>query len=45
MHVITSVIKEEGPLGLYKGMLPSLVGIIPYAGVDLAIYSTLKDRY
>ncbi|XP_065918040.1 calcium-binding mitochondrial carrier protein SCaMC-2-B-like [Dysidea avara] len=33
-----SVVKSEGPLALYRGILPSLIGIIPYAGIDLAIY-------
>ena len=37
-HCMSSVVKSEGPLALYKGMLPSLIGIIPYAGIDLAIY-------
>jgi len=35
----------EGFMGLYKGLLPALTGIIPYAGVDLAVYSLLKDKY
>lgn len=38
LHCMSSVVKSEGPLALYKGMLPSLIGIIPYAGIDLAIY-------
>ncbi|KAL7139795.1 hypothetical protein ABFS83_09G077000 [Erythranthe nasuta] len=34
---------KEGPRALYKGLIPSLLGIIPYAGIDLAAYETLKD--
>ncbi|KAK4846716.1 hypothetical protein QYF36_021175 [Acer negundo] len=34
---------KEGPRAFYKGLLPSLLGIIPYAGIDLAAYETLKD--
>lgn len=34
---------QEGPRAFYKGLLPSLLGIIPYAGIDLAAYETLKD--
>ena len=37
-HCMKSVVKSEGPLALYRGILPSLIGIIPYAGIDLAIY-------
>ncbi|KAL0354921.1 UNVERIFIED_CONTAM: Calcium-dependent mitochondrial ATP-magnesium/phosphate carrier protein 2 [Sesamum radiatum] len=34
---------REGPRALYKGLTPSLLGMIPYAGIDLAAYETLKD--
>lgn len=34
---------QEGPRAFYRGIVPSLLGIIPYAGIDLAAYETLKD--
>ncbi|XP_039052045.1 calcium-dependent mitochondrial ATP-magnesium/phosphate carrier protein 3-like isoform X2 [Hibiscus syriacus] len=34
---------QEGPRAFYKGLLPSLLGIIPYSGIDLTVYETLKD--
>uniref|UniRef100_A0A5B7BBW5 EF-hand domain-containing protein n=1 Tax=Davidia involucrata TaxID=16924 RepID=A0A5B7BBW5_DAVIN len=34
---------QEGPRAFYRGLIPSLIGIIPYAGIDLAAYETLKD--
>ncbi|XP_031490254.1 calcium-dependent mitochondrial ATP-magnesium/phosphate carrier protein 3-like isoform X1 [Nymphaea colorata] len=34
---------QEGPRAFYRGLFPSLLGIIPYAGIDLAAYETLKD--
>ncbi|KAF2321375.1 hypothetical protein GH714_040468 [Hevea brasiliensis] len=34
---------QEGPRAFYKGLVPSLLGMIPYAGIDLAAYETLKD--
>ncbi|KAI3802574.1 hypothetical protein L1987_30712 [Smallanthus sonchifolius] len=34
---------HEGPRAFYKGIVPSLLGIIPYAGIDLAVYETLKE--
>lgn len=34
---------QEGPRAFYRGLLPSLLGIIPYAGIDLTAYETLKD--
>jgi len=36
--------KAEGLKVFYKGYWPNLCGIIPYAGIDLAVYETLK-RY
>ncbi|KAM3727740.1 putative calcium-binding mitochondrial carrier F55A11.4 [Dirofilaria immitis] len=37
--------RNEGVLCFYKGIVPNLIGIIPYAGIDLAIYETLKNYY
>ncbi|KAK1363923.1 calcium-binding mitochondrial carrier protein SCaMC-1-like [Heracleum sosnowskyi] len=37
------ILVHEGPRAFYKGIVPSLLGIIPYAGIDLAAYETLKD--
>ncbi|XP_061337622.1 calcium-dependent mitochondrial ATP-magnesium/phosphate carrier protein 2-like isoform X2 [Gastrolobium bilobum] len=34
---------QEGPRAFYRGLVPSLLGMIPYAGIDLAAYDTLKD--
>ncbi|KAF7801900.1 calcium-binding mitochondrial carrier protein SCaMC-3-like [Senna tora] len=34
---------HEGPRAFYRGLFPSLLGIIPYAGIDLSAYETLKD--
>ncbi|KAJ1417807.1 Mitochondrial carrier protein [Sesbania bispinosa] len=34
---------QEGPRAFYRGLLPSLLGMIPYAGIDLTAYDTLKD--
>ena len=36
--------RKEGWKTFYKGYVPNLLGIIPYAGIDLAIYETLKVR-
>ena len=41
--VIGGVLRTEGTRGLFKGLTPSLVGIFPYAGIDLMANSVLKD--
>jgi len=30
--------RHEGVRGFYRGFLPNVIGILPYAGIDLAIY-------
>ncbi|KAG0461521.1 hypothetical protein HPP92_021818 [Vanilla planifolia] len=34
---------QEGPQAFYRGLVPSLLGMIPYAGIDLAAYESLKE--
>ena len=29
----------------FQGYVPNLLGIIPYAGIDLTVYETLKAAY
>jgi solute carrier family 25 phosphate transporter 23/24/25/41 len=36
---------SEGPPGLYRGLVPSLVGIVPYVGIDFMIFGALKQRF
>lgn len=37
------ILVHEGPRAFYRGLVPSLIGIIPYAGIDLTAYESLKD--
>lgn len=32
------IFRKEGLAAFYKGYVPNMLGIIPYAGIDLAIY-------
>ena len=36
---------DHGPLGFYRGLLPSLIGMIPYAGVSFYSYDKLKKYF
>ncbi|KAJ4708221.1 Mitochondrial carrier protein [Melia azedarach] len=40
--VLTSVYKEGGMRALYRGVGPTLTGILPYAGLKFYIYEELK---
>lgn len=37
------ILMKEGVKAFYKGYIPNILGIIPYAGIDLAVYETLKN--
>uniref|UniRef100_A0A8D0TUA4 Solute carrier family 25 member 23 n=1 Tax=Sus scrofa TaxID=9823 RepID=A0A8D0TUA4_PIG len=39
------ILEREGPRAFYRGYLPNVLGIIPYAGIDLAVYETLKNQW
>lgn len=39
------IFKTEGLRSFYRGYVPNMLGIIPYAGIDLAVYETLKKKY
>lgn len=36
------MLQKEGVFAFYKGYVPNLLAIVPYAGIDLAVYETLK---
>ncbi|KAK9519635.1 hypothetical protein VZT92_022349 [Zoarces viviparus] len=39
------ILRKEGLKAFYKGYVPNLLGIIPYAGIDLAVYESLKNLW
>ncbi|KAI6064087.1 Calcium-binding mitochondrial carrier protein SCaMC-1 [Aix galericulata] len=39
------ILKREGLKAFYKGYIPNILGIIPYAGIDLAVYELLKTTW
>nr|XP_020856055.1 calcium-binding mitochondrial carrier protein SCaMC-1-like [Phascolarctos cinereus]XP_020856060.1 calcium-binding mitochondrial carrier protein SCaMC-1-like [Phascolarctos cinereus] len=42
-NCVQKMLKYEGYKTFYKGYVPNLPGIIPYAGVDLAMFELLKN--
>ncbi|XWS46188.1 hypothetical protein CRYUN_Cryun14cG0043300 [Craigia yunnanensis] len=42
-HALSTVLRQEGPRALYKGWLPSVIGVIPYVGLNFAVYESLKE--
>ncbi|KAF5837419.1 mitochondrial substrate carrier [Dunaliella salina] len=41
-HAASVIMREEGFRALYKGWLPSVIGVVPYVGLNFAVYETLK---
>ncbi|KAF3447133.1 hypothetical protein FNV43_RR12313 [Rhamnella rubrinervis] len=39
------IVREEGPGELYRGLAPSLIGVIPYAATNYFAYDTLRKTY
>ncbi|XP_031433428.1 calcium-binding mitochondrial carrier protein SCaMC-2-B isoform X1 [Clupea harengus] len=44
-HCAKQVLRKEGMTAFYRGYVPNVIGIIPYAGIDLAVYETLKNYW
>lgn len=40
-----SIVRKEGPRALFGGITPSLIGIIPYSGLNLGTYDALRYAY
>lgn len=38
------ILQKEGVTAFYKGYLPNMLGIIPYAGIDLAVYEVRRTH-
>ncbi len=41
-HVFQKIVAIEGPQGLYRGFVPTMLGVIPYAGVSFFTNENLK---
>ena len=38
------IYQKEGIRAFYRGYIPNLIGIIPYAGIDLAVYEVIIKK-
>lgn len=45
MHVFVRISQEEGVRTLYRGFTPTIMGVIPYAGITFFTYETLKKLH
>ncbi|MBA0789961.1 hypothetical protein Gohar_014638 [Gossypium harknessii] len=42
---VAKIVQAEGPGGLYKGLTPSVMGVVPYAASNYFAYDTLRNAY
>ncbi|KAG5285676.1 hypothetical protein AALO_G00006130 [Alosa alosa] len=45
MHVFVRISREEGLKTLYRGFSPTILGVVPYAGLSFFTYETLKKHH
>uniref|UniRef100_A0A6J0SSD9 Mitochondrial coenzyme A transporter SLC25A42 isoform X4 n=1 Tax=Pogona vitticeps TaxID=103695 RepID=A0A6J0SSD9_9SAUR len=45
VHVFIRISREEGLKTLYQGFVPTILGVIPYAGLSFFTYETLKKLH
>jgi len=45
MDCLGKLVRSGGVRSVYQGLSASITGIIPYSGVDLTVYSLLRDVY
>ncbi|MES1910437.1 MAG: hypothetical protein MHM6MM_003030 [Cercozoa sp. M6MM] len=45
LHAASSIWRKEGAAALWKGMWPTLLGVVPLAGTSFFVFHTLKHRY
>lgn len=43
LHATRCIVAEEGVFALWRGWLPSVIGVVPYVGLNFSVYETLKD--
>ncbi|XP_031251758.1 adenine nucleotide transporter BT1, chloroplastic/mitochondrial-like [Pistacia vera] len=45
LDAFLKIVREEGPAELYRGLTPSLIGVVPYAATNYFAYDTLRKAY
>ncbi|KAF8400665.1 hypothetical protein HHK36_013965 [Tetracentron sinense] len=45
LDAFLKIVREEGPAELYRGLTPSLIGVVPYAATNYFAYETLRKAY
>lgn len=44
VDALFKIVTREGVGGLFRGITPCMVGILPYAGIDIAVFGLLREH-
>ncbi|XP_060109061.1 mitochondrial thiamine pyrophosphate carrier [Heteronotia binoei] len=44
-HAVVNMYRREGPLTFYRGLNPTIIAIVPYAGLQFSLYNFLIRLY
>ena len=45
LDAFVKILREGGPAELYRGLTPSLIGVVPYAATNYFAYDSLRKMY
>lgn len=45
LDAFIKILQEKGPAEFYRGLTPSLIGVIPYSATNYFAYDTLRKAY
>ncbi|KNC85782.1 hypothetical protein SARC_02045 [Sphaeroforma arctica JP610] len=40
-----TIVQKEGLRAFYRGLAPAVIGVVPYAAIDLALFESMKNKY
>lgn len=44
-HALQTICRDEGPMGLYKGLGPTLLGVGPSIAISFSVYESLRSHW
>ena len=43
LHCLCATVREQGPIGLYRGQVPSLMKTVPSIAIGYGIFESVKN--
>ena len=45
MDIFKGILKDEGTRGLYRGIVPELLKVVPFVGTMFGVYEVLREQF